>query len=161
MAASERDDGVGTPHRPEHAGLFEPGPDYGFAAGLDYTRADKEVVASKLVEICSQPTRRSHVQELERFAEDLSLLLDACDVEWVRHRDVREATVGEQDMLKTETVERAEGETARLTEPELVQASAQLSDALGAVRHARDTAGWTNILGHDASHLDRGCSVAS
>ena len=48
MAASEGDDGVGTPNRPEHAGLFEPGADHGFTAGLDYTRADKEVLASKL-----------------------------------------------------------------------------------------------------------------
>src|ERR1039458_285303 len=35
VAASQGDDGVGSPDRPEHAGLFETRADYGLAAGFD------------------------------------------------------------------------------------------------------------------------------
>ena len=41
MAAPQSDDGVGSPHSAEHAGLFEPGTDYSFAASLDYAGTDK------------------------------------------------------------------------------------------------------------------------
>src|SRR5450631_1992369 len=48
MAASQGDDGVGSPDGPEHAGLFESETDYGLAAGLDHARTDKEVLTAKL-----------------------------------------------------------------------------------------------------------------
>jgi hypothetical protein len=41
MAAAEGNDSVGPADSPEHAGLLEPGTDYGLASRFDDTRADK------------------------------------------------------------------------------------------------------------------------
>ena len=48
MAAAEGDNSVGPAHSPEHAGLLEPGADYGLASGFDDARAEKQVLAAKL-----------------------------------------------------------------------------------------------------------------
>src|ERR1019366_8734935 len=48
MATSQRDDGVRATNGPEHAGLFEPGTDDGFATSFDDTRADEQMLTTKL-----------------------------------------------------------------------------------------------------------------
>lgn len=47
VAASQGQDSVRSPRGPEHPGLFETDANYGFASGLDHTRADREVLAAK------------------------------------------------------------------------------------------------------------------
>lgn len=48
MATTQGDDCISPADRPEHAGLLEPGADHGLAAGFDDTRANKEVLFTKL-----------------------------------------------------------------------------------------------------------------
>ena len=48
MGAAEREDGVGTGHCPEHAGLFEAMADYRLAACFDDAGADKQVLLAEL-----------------------------------------------------------------------------------------------------------------
>jgi len=48
MTTSQCEDGVGSPNRPEHSGLFETRTDYGLAPSFDDTRADKEVLTAEL-----------------------------------------------------------------------------------------------------------------
>ena len=48
MTAAEGNDSVGPADGPEHAGLLEPGTDYGLASGFDDAGADKQVLAAKL-----------------------------------------------------------------------------------------------------------------
>src|SRR5215831_3102286 len=47
MTTSQSQDGVGPAHRPEHAGLFAAGTNYGLASGFDDTRAHKQVLTAK------------------------------------------------------------------------------------------------------------------
>ena len=48
VPAAQGDDGVGAVDGSEHAGLFEAGADYGFAAGFNPTRADEQMLAAEL-----------------------------------------------------------------------------------------------------------------
>jgi hypothetical protein len=47
-AATEGDDGIGAADCPKHAGLFEPGTDYGFAASFNHTGTDKQVLLTEI-----------------------------------------------------------------------------------------------------------------
>lgn len=47
IAAAQCEDGVGTAHTPKHAGLFEAGADYRFAAGFDYTGSYEQVLLAE------------------------------------------------------------------------------------------------------------------
>lgn len=47
VAAAEGDDGVGAANRPEHAGPFETGTDYGLTTGFDDARADEQMPAAE------------------------------------------------------------------------------------------------------------------
>jgi hypothetical protein len=49
MAAAEGNDSVGPADSPEHAGLLEPGTDYGLAPGFDDAGSDKQVLAAEFV----------------------------------------------------------------------------------------------------------------
>src|SRR5947209_5458179 len=48
VGTTESEDGVGTFHRPERAGLFEAMTDDSFAAGFDDARADEQVLLAEL-----------------------------------------------------------------------------------------------------------------
>jgi len=48
MAAAEGNDSIGPADSPEHAGLLEPGTDYGLAPGFDDAGANKQVLVTKL-----------------------------------------------------------------------------------------------------------------
>src|ERR1017187_8908634 len=47
MAAPQADHSVGSPHGPEHAGLFETRADSSLASSFDYARTDKQVMSAK------------------------------------------------------------------------------------------------------------------
>jgi len=48
MAPADGDENAGAKDGPEHAGLLEPGCDYGFASGFDDAGADSQVPAAEL-----------------------------------------------------------------------------------------------------------------
>ena len=48
VTTMQGDDGVGAADGPEHTGFFEAGTDDRLTAGFDYTRANEQMLASKL-----------------------------------------------------------------------------------------------------------------
>src|SRR6266508_5471727 len=48
LVASEGENRIGSSYGPKHTGLFQSRSDDGFAAGLDNTRADEEVLGTEL-----------------------------------------------------------------------------------------------------------------